>query len=246
MFRKYEFFQEFFIKLVRQSHPSFAETSYEEFFKNRILKNSGSRAKCKGIRSSSVKYRSAHTEMETLVTLDESHEIVDEQIKNDDENDCDSGETKHSTNTVSIGASNTINASGTPANDDKSTATDSVKLSETTDDKNLSDLSPSVDNILTNGKVSIVPIDAMVASTKHMAHQTRVIKRKRTHRVDQFNLSSQYLLDENSADSDVELSNEVSFLFLLFCENVLHPIYDSFLIFRVKMNCRPLKNTGGV
>lgn len=250
MFRKYGFFQEFFIKLVRQSHPSFTEASYEEFFKNRILKNSASRAKCKGIRNSSAKYRSAGPKMETLTALDVSNENPDDQIENFDGinahdgsgeskhsiglgvsnenagiqienvggNVYDSGESKHSTNTVSNGdVSIPTIASGTPVNDGKSTAiTDSIILSEASVPMATGANIPivSIHNIVTSASDSIVHSNPMMlsTSTKRVAHRPKVIKRKRTRRVDQFNLESNFLLDESSAESEIEFSNEVSFL----------------------------------
>lgn len=66
-FSNYRFFKLFFSELMRKTHKEFSDTDYEDIFKNKLIKNSTSRAKSLGKRKSAPKYRSS----QPLVEADE-------------------------------------------------------------------------------------------------------------------------------------------------------------------------------
>lgn len=56
-FKRYSRVIDFFISLVREIHPNFTENSCFEFFKNKVIANSTSRAKVTPKRVSRTKHR---------------------------------------------------------------------------------------------------------------------------------------------------------------------------------------------
>lgn len=71
----------------------------------------------------------------------------------------------------------------------------------------------SITDVSSSGPGNAHPVGSKAITTgvKRVATQPKVVKRKRTRRVDQFKLKSDFLLDENSNDSDIDESNGVRF-----------------------------------
>lgn len=215
MFRKYQFFQEFFNKLVRQSHPNFTEALYEEFFKNRIIKNSGSRAKCRGMRNPAVKYRKAPLKFDEIIQemaleeLEGPNENAGDSYGDDNENvDCSKTMTQNvyeATSSKILAIPVKVSPSRTP-DGDGSIATESINevpIDQINVSSSGANNGSKLTAMATNSRDSII--------SKRKKHQTNSVKRKRTRRVDQFNLKSEFLIDESSNDSDICESDGVSF-----------------------------------
>lgn len=244
-FKLYAFFRNFFITLLRHSHADFSEAMYEEFFKNRVIRNSGSRAKAQGIREPTVKHRRSKDDtgneqiQETLTGAANSKDQVEnsftaptdemgeKSVSNDvngDEDTTEDDDQKAATTlatTTSGGdekadqkADELMPATTTSDGVDTSVVTAPITASSNIDMYARSTPSTIVELFKTISAQGVVSsTDAMPApvTKRPRSDSNAVVKRKRVKRVDQFSVNPKYVVDENSAESEIEDSGSVSF-----------------------------------